>query len=514
MQARVLRRQGEDGQDQVHVDAGLRLLLVLCLVVAAAALGSFIFAPADHVADTPLSEDGYYALSVSRNLAEGHGLSVDGTTRTNGFQPAFTIVSAIAFIGHPPVEMSLRIVLALHWLLFLGTGLILGQIARDFYGRDSRRGSIALWLAPVLFTTGLFTIQPGFNGLETGALFFAYALAWRHAQTSGLATQRSILVHGALVGLVVLVRIDAVFFVGVYAAFVWWRAGLRRAAMLACTAAFVSSPWWIYNYSVFGSVFPSSAKAQQEWLVNGARLRVGFQSLVEAMVPWMSSRRLDILLPPARLVILAIGAVLIGRALRKRRQLESRSTWDFATALVLTYLVLGAWYVLSSWAVHFYPRYLAPVLLPSVVALTVIAIEYFRKFIALASVSVTVLAVAGIFGRFPTNLDRSNLMLHDQLTLVRDVVPADQMVGAGQSGTLGFFRSDVLNLDGKVNAEAIKARDAMARYVSENGVNWLCDWDPSMERIVSDDVTGWHRVEWRGDFVCWTRNQIPSKPTP
>src|SRR5258708_7896479 len=54
--------------------------------------------PAAHVYDMPMTEDGYYALSVARNLAAGRGLTIDGIHLTNGFQPLFTILEAGALL--------------------------------------------------------------------------------------------------------------------------------------------------------------------------------------------------------------------------------------------------------------------------------------------------------------------------------------------------------------------------------------------------------------------------------
>jgi len=45
----------------------------------------------------PFSEDGYYSLAVARSMAAGHGMTIDGVTRTNGIQPLLTIIQAGLF---------------------------------------------------------------------------------------------------------------------------------------------------------------------------------------------------------------------------------------------------------------------------------------------------------------------------------------------------------------------------------------------------------------------------------
>ena len=45
----------------------------------------------------PIAEDGWYALTVARNMARGLGITIDGAVWTNGFQPLFTFLQAAAF---------------------------------------------------------------------------------------------------------------------------------------------------------------------------------------------------------------------------------------------------------------------------------------------------------------------------------------------------------------------------------------------------------------------------------
>jgi hypothetical protein len=57
-------------------------------------------------------------------------------------------------------------------------------------------------------------------------------------------------------------------------------------------------------------------------------------------------------------------------------------------------------------------------------------------------------------------------------------VPKETWVGAIQTGTLGFFHERTINLDGKVNPEALQARkeERIPEYVLERDVQFLVDW--------------------------------------
>jgi len=61
---------------------------------------------------------------------------------------------------------------------------------------------------------------------------------------------------------------------------------------------------------------------------------------------------------------------------------------------------------------------------------------------------------------------------------VQKNVPDDVWVGAVQTGTLGFFHDRTINLDGKVNPDALRARLAgrTQEYVLASPIEYLTDW--------------------------------------
>ena len=67
------------------------------------------------------------------------------------------------------------------------------------------------------------------------------------------------------------------------------------------------------------------------------------------------------------------------------------------------------------------------------------------------------------------------------VTAAEDVVPAGARLGAFQSGTLGYLRDDVVNLDGKVNEGALRAQRDLVGYCEAEGVEWVADWPHLIE---------------------------------
>ena len=61
---------------------------------------------------------------------------------------------------------------------------------------------------------------------------------------------------------------------------------------------------------------------------------------------------------------------------------------------------------------------------------------------------------------------------------VEENVPEEVWVGAIQTGTLGFFHARTINLDGKVNPEALLARrdERIPEYVIGQDIEYLVDW--------------------------------------
>ena len=110
-----------------------------------------------------------------------------------------------------------------------------------------------------------------FNGMET-SLSIACLLAAMLCDASIDRKNRLDLAGcGALLGLVVLARVDAVFFVILLSAMQLVRerrrpeGADRRCLCLAGPAFLVSSPGWAYNVIAFGHLTPSSGLALQDW---------------------------------------------------------------------------------------------------------------------------------------------------------------------------------------------------------------------------------------------------------
>jgi hypothetical protein len=493
---------------------GLALILALILF-------ALVLRPTAHVYDMPQTEDGYYALSVARNLALGHGLTIDGVHLTNGFQPLFTILEAGAFwVSGGDEILAMRLVMALGWLFHVAGAVVVASLARDAW--PVRHGEAEAqargWLAAALYLASPLMLNHAYNGLETGCAVFFYALAARWMQTSRDRGWLGLAGFGAIIGLLVLARIDAGFVAAVLGLNELrrsWRGGvvhmIARGAVLGGTALLVSCPWWLFNTIYFGSPMPTSGTAQQAWGLEWLRFEHAEWALRLVLMPWLflgaheSDLGVNVPIPfgPGYMTLTAIGfvrtvvllavAALLWRAARRgtwRRDLAqasaaeaaaTRRTLEFATCFAIGFAGLIAWYVLSFVAFWFYYRYFAPMALFAFVTAPILIARGWRTAklrpaLAAGAIALTI-QIAGFVGFAMVGRGLGgNTVYHDQVALVREYVPAGEAVAAGQAGTLGFFRDHVFNTDGKVNRDALAYQDHMWDYLREHHITWFVDW--------------------------------------
>ncbi|HEX4570730.1 MAG TPA: hypothetical protein VH184_09920 [Dongiaceae bacterium] len=494
--------------------SGLDGWLAAAIAILAVAALTLALRPDATVFMKPFSEDGYYSLAVARNIAAGHGLTIDGVTQTNGIQPLLTVIQAGLFWiagGHDLI--ALRLVLILYWLLYLGTGALLGWIAAE--ALPDAAGKLTRALATALIYLGAsYLFLHHFNGLETGLLLFLLAAAWRYHQAGAAESWTGLALFGALLGLAVLARIDASFLVVCLAALELWRwrrqsliHGLARGALLGLMALLVSSPWWAYNILVFGSPMPISGTATQHWALDSFRLGWFLWGLAMGSFPWLFGGAAEGL--ALNLIRLPLYALTLWILWQVYRRLPT-ATRDFALALGAAVILLGLYYWLSSIAYWFYSRYLTPMALPVALGLGIaLAGLLERRAQLLAAIAplllVPVIGLAalawsgsGVYG---------TIMFWDQVLLVRESVPAGDTVAAGQSGTLNFFRAHVVNMDGKVNPEVFAYKGHLWDYLARKDIRWFADWPVYVERVLGPDPAahGWKLVGRRANFMLYRR---------
>jgi hypothetical protein len=453
------------------------------------------------------TEDGYLMLTIARSVALGRGMTTaEGLIASNGTQPAFNLIEALCFwlvggdrrAGVFAVELVQVVVAVLAaWALFA-----LGQriLRHRPWGRD------AAALAAVTWYASSNVVPHTMNCLETGFYMLMVLLSvlnwhelWKAAQTSQAALLKRALLAGGLLGLTFWARIDAVFLIGalttVHVAWAYrggWttiRPRLLESSVAGTVALAIASPWLLYGKLRFGSFMPISGMAEsaQGWFTNAALMPAALFRYVALVlpIPHEHSTRLAVLLFCSATALLWLGLLV-----RVARHATVEERWLLASGLLFL-VALSGYYGLAFGAGHFLDRYLFPA--SPFIALVNVACAFslsshlgLRAWVRAGRPALAGLLLVVVIGLDARAYRQGRQHMHFQVVeWVGRNLTAFTWVGAVQTGTLGFFHDRTVNLDGKVNPEALALlrQNRIPDYVASSrwgqeqaSIDYLVDW--------------------------------------
>jgi hypothetical protein len=459
-----------------------------------------------------MSEDGYLMQTVARNFALGHGLSVsDGTVATNGVQPLATFLFAIFhYLARGDKTAGIAGVMLFSVLVSLAAAFFLYLLAKKLLERH-RDGSLLAMLAAALWFASPTIVKHSMNGLETGVYFLAsiatvYLFALCDSESPERLTVKQMLAVGVGFGVCFLARNDAAFLIAALlgARFLlrWprnakaFRDRIVEAVVPGLLSITVALPWLIYNYRLFSSVVPISGISESLNAHLGGNLSyvpAPLFDFVTMVLPVPLSMRMHTSTILVALAVVAMALVLAGRFLWS----GSRSPPVICVAYGLLGLFMITFYGAYFGASYFMSRYLA-VLSPILAIVGLVASYRLLILVPLRArhsiFALTGVAVALLMAALNVRLYR-NGMEHEHFQVVDWVqmnVPSQISVGAIQSGTLGYFHDKTVNLDGKVNPDALRARlqeGSVIPYVVRSDIAYLADWE---------GIAGWAQITKEG----------------
>jgi hypothetical protein len=420
-----------------------------------------------------MTEDGYLLLTVARNMAIGLGMSVsEGTIATNGVQPLVTFIFAIPYVlsGGDKVSSLIGIHLIAAAIALGGAFAVRAFAARVLEPQDD--DPLWPWLVAGLWFTGPLLLLHTMNALETGLYTLVLLLTLiqfaRVLDKGGAATLTDRLLLGALCGLTFLARNDGAFLVT--AIFAVWtlrelfglRAGLGttivRLVPPGLLSLLIAAPWLINNQFKFGSIVPISGTAQSENLEFASNLPLVPVRLFEHLLPMLPiPARLEWQTPVMLVTLAVVLPVLVWFFLACWRR--GGTIRLVVAAYAVHGLLLVSYYGLFFGASHFLGRYLAGTLAAAA---------------GLAGLTLSVLLLVRLL--------LPGVRVHEHFHVVRWVdenVPAETWVGAVQTGTLGYWHDRTINLDGKVNPQALAEKlekGNVLEYIVNSEITYLADW--------------------------------------
>lgn len=445
-----------------------------------------------------ITEDGYLMLTVARNIALGNGMSVtDGTVPTNGVQPLATLVYAACFwLADTERTTGAAYTQALSIAVAIATAVGIVSLARALTP-DHRRGwELGLLAAGIWFSAPIL-LRHTMNGLETGLYLLAIVVAanllvrWADAPDRAWPMERCA-AWGLVLGATFWIRNDAVFLVASFSV-VWLTLCVRQPGasrtrrakelvVMGSIALVVASPWLAYNYIGFGSIVPISGISESFDVHFGEHAHLLPVRLAEHALFFLPEFGSIVVSPTATIACLLLLGVLAVALVWGFRRAEFS-----ARVLILTMTLLGTtlaiYYGFFFDAPYFLSRYLAaptPVIaLGGAAALILIGRKLSERgwglAVPAASIGLVLLALYFDYRLYARGLEHRHFQV---VGWVKNNLNEQQWVGAIQTGTLGFFHDRTINLDGKVNPMALRARrqGKVLDYVVNSDIDYLVDW--------------------------------------
>jgi len=452
------------------------------------------------------TEDSYLLMTIADNLAAGRGITVsDGYVGTNGFQPLFMFLQAILAAI---TDSDYSFVLSNQIVCFMFSVILSVLLTMTSIHVFKNQRALSVWLGALLFAAPV-PLRHTMNGLETGmhaSMILLFVLLYHrychHASVYRLGERVLLIVT---IAASVLTRFDAIIF---YIAFYLARqkckdyAYVTVSSSLSCHRALplcvglVALLVWVMISQAFSStIVPTSVTAQalEVSILRGAYTAVvavlenailfsGVPSVIEANVLY---------------VAIIVSMVLVVIVIVK--------PWGYIRAphimlaMYCCVLFIVAYSSLSS-AYHFFSRYMFPVTPLIMLAVsrnryTVSTAENSRggSVVPLAIMIISLYSIAGCAYMFMKTHDN---LYKPMVEWVGRNVAEDTWIASRQSGTLGYFHKRTINLDGKVDARALRAlvtssRESYLDALASEGVDiqYIVDWPYILKWVQQPDAT-------------------------
>jgi hypothetical protein len=524
--------------------------VVIVEVVLAAVLRIAVLARPLSVIDRVfLPDDTYYTLAISRSLAAGRGPSAGGQTITSGFQPLIAFLMVPVQRLSSDLDVGIRADLALLVACDVAIVILLAMLARRVAGPVAGAVAGGIWAASPA------AVRLALGGLETTlamVLELGLLLAWaRLADRPGM--RRGALL-GAVGGLAVLARIDALALVGLLAGYSLWRGSRRPLVAAAGAFAVIVGPWWLYCFVRFGNVIPGSGAAAHAlqpggpWSslttsVAGAALVNGPFAVWSQVEGHLGDHRTTAPYWIALACFTVLGVADLARS-RSSHRPDSEGVVPLVGVSAVFAAVLVAFYGWFNVA-YYVSRYLGPVVMIEALLVgcgvgwvanhlhtawrsrrpghgdgsgrgRVPPLAWAAATAAAVTLSMAViarpLAVRETSSKAGARYESATGYRRQVLGALA-LIPPGAVIGAAQSGTLSYFAGHqrvVVNLDGVVDPAAAEARRAgrLGAYVVRRRVDWVVDWTLNVAQITQEA----HRADPTRRFVVVAILRAPGRP--
>lgn len=468
-----------------------------------------------YLADKPISEDGFYLLTVANNISKGEGITYNFHTPTTGIQPLSAFIySGIALINSfsgGDKFSFLRIIIFFDAILLILFAYLIYILLTKVSSNENKN---LLLLLSFLLTALNFEVFILFtNGMETGInLIFITLLLIASLRFINSMGVKNLLLLAVTAGFTIMARIDSVTIVVAVLIYSFFSVKVKITDLLLCliVIALIISPWFIYTYSLTGSLFPSSMQSQVS-TVNFSDVYIRLTSMLKAILQhitffiYTGNKDAVLYLYGFAVLFLLVKTELKHRALS---QLLKRNKLLVYLGSALIFQVLT--YVMFSFAHYFYFRYTAPF----IILFDIIAVTLLIKTLKLSSITINRFVLSSLILVFFINayfyFHSGKLGVHQSLRagFINHYFNCDIKVGCFQSGVAGYFNGNVYNLDGKVdyNAYLSLSKGEILKYIDQKNIDVLIEWKEGLKFVENNER--WKEFKYQipdSKTLCLTR---------
>lgn len=434
-------------------------------------------------------DDGYYMMTVARNIAIGKGMTIsNGDIHTNGIQPLYTfILSILYWLNGGDKYSTLKFIVLLQFLISCFTFFLLWKLGTLVLNERKNGFKISLFAAALWFCNPVTYLNTT-NGLETGiyTLSVLIPLLMIFSSNTKYNAKFSMLL-GAVLGILFWVRNDIIFLVLSVVIFILYYKkydsekkikNIYHILIIGLVSFLIALPWLIYNKINFGHIIPSSGQAQFLNTQTGGNFKHIPAVLVEYFVifyqiPYYAKNNLVTIL-----LCSIISFVLLVLCFKSYKSYPGKLKELFL--IIFIFLSgLSLFYGFAFGTYFFLSRYLFPAASVAYIfwaygAFSVL--EYIKtktlKYSIVTAFSVFMLAIS--IYNYSHDYQK---VLFNFVDWIEKNLDGSQWVGSFQSGAIGYYYDKTINLDGKLNPEALAAikEGKLLQYVVNKKLDYLID---------------------------------------
>lgn len=457
-----------------------------------------------YLVDKPIGEDAYYMLTVSKNFAEGNGFTYNFNKETTGIQPLGTILYATIYKISTILSLSewtnLRLIIVLNSFLLILFSITLFKVAATI----NPKTKYLYWTIPILtlFNFGLFRTFT--YGLETGLYLLLFALTVYYSLKIDFKANRLIesLTLSILIGFTALARIDftVIMIIFFFILLVTRKISIKSLIIIGAISSLITLPWFVYVYKISGSFIPSSGAAQSD-LVTIQSLYPRFLAMLVALnenfTPWIYTGARNIIVLSALVSLVLLALIFRKSIIFTINYIKSTSCKSILYNWIISILILILIYTIFFWATHFYYRYSSPISIFIIVFLGIVISKDFETKNNLLFKSFGLFVIILFFVQAYASLHTGVIGNTHSVSagFIKKNFSEVKKIGAFQSGVIGYFNSNVYNLDGKIDNNALMAikNKRMHNYIEDQGIDVLVDW-PSY--IYNNIDSNYLKINW------------------